>query len=103
MYRPLLLYKSPIKLRNYCTANYYMRFIMPANVFKYKYRSLQMFEASYLNGIEVRCCEHSRSIITMLCTEAKCNENPFICIECKANQKHYGHDLKVKEVIPAVK
>ncbi len=46
---------------------------MPVNVFKYKYRSLEMFEASYLNGIEVRCCEHSRSIITMLCTEAKCN------------------------------
>ena len=66
---------------------------------------LNMFEASYLNGIEVKCLDHPRNSITCLCLDYKCNENPYLCNECLASmshkQRHYGHDLYLKELIPA--
>ena len=64
-----------------------------------------MFEASYLNNIETKCHEHPRNPITCLCLDYKCTENPYLCNECMASigqkQKHYGHDLQVKDVILA--
>lgn len=39
----------------------------------FKYRVLEMFEASYLNGIEVKCCEHARNPVLYICTDFKCN------------------------------
>lgn len=64
-----------------------------------------MFEASYLNAVSVSCLEHPRNPVTFLCLDHKCNENPYLCNECLTlashKQKHYGHDLHLKEIIPA--
>ena len=65
-----------------------------------------MFEASYLNYVEVKCFDHPRLNITHVCTDYKCFEKPFMCSDCLAShsqrQKHYGHDLQIKELMPTV-
>ena len=59
-----------------------------------------MFEASYLNYVEIKCFDHPKNNISHLCTDYKCYEKPFLCSECLAShsqkQKHYGHDLQIK-------